>query len=90
MRRTACAAASAAKLKTGMGLLIGLAFTALIGLNVWASASLAKRDDLEPSQRVLLTAVIWVLPLVGALWVLIANARAAAPQSSGTPKDAGR
>jgi hypothetical protein len=73
-----------------MGLLIGLAVTALIGLNVWASAWLAKRDDLEPLQRVLPTVVIWVLPLADALWVVIANARAAAPRSQGTPKDAGR
>jgi hypothetical protein len=73
-----------------MGLRIGLAFTALIGLNVWGSALLARRDDLEPSQRVPLTVVICVLPLVGALWVVIANARAAAPRSPGTPSDTRR
>ena len=68
-----------------MGLVVGFAFTLLIGLNIWASASLAKRNDLEASSRALLAVLIWVLPVAGALWVLIANARAGASRPPGTP-----
>jgi hypothetical protein len=52
-----------------MGYAVAAAFTGLIILNIWVSMRLAQRDDVEGSRKVLQIALIWLLPLIGAIVV---------------------